>query len=267
MKVLIRFFVLAGLALSPLSASSELLTMSLKGVSMKKDYTETAGGSTLDTESSKFGGKIGGLEIAAAVKIANGALGGDKSEIGVVYQKLSGKSDYKGSILGSGLGYGSYMSQSSNKIREIELNWIESRRVPYGKTSFIFGIGDRLWERELTSSQKEDYKWKYGHVGLGLDFSIGKSAALGFYARYQRAVSPKMESKGGALSSTFDLGTTDGFRLEAPLSIAVTKNIDLVASYRYDYWKIKASNVINGFYEPDSKTKNQLLTAGISIKW
>lgn len=266
MKIFVRFFILAGLALSPLGASNELLTMSLKGVTLKKDYTETVNGVTVDTESSKLGGKINGFELGVAVKVANGVLGGDKSEVELAYQKLSGKSDYAGSILGSGLGYGSHLSQTRNKIREIELKWIESRKVPYGKTSFIFGIGDRLWERELTATQTEDYKWKYGHVGLGLDFSIGKATALGFYARYQRAVSPKMESK-GALSATFDLGTTDGFRLETPLSIAVTKNIDLIASYRYDYWKIKASNVINGFYEPDSKTKNQLLTAGVRVKW
>jgi hypothetical protein len=163
--------------------------------------------------------------------------------------------------------YGSYTSETTNKIREIELGCRESRGVSYGRTSFVFGIGDRLWERELSGFQKEDYKWKYGFVGMGFDFNIIKNTALGVHIRYQRAVSPKMEAKGSPIAATFDLGTTDGFRLEAPLAVGVTKNIDLTASYRYDYWKINKSNIINGYYEPDSKTKNQLLLAGVNIKW
>lgn len=64
---------------------------------------ERSDGAILDSERSKFGGKIGGYEIALSVKVADGAMGADKSEVTASYQRLSGKSEYVGLLLGSGL--------------------------------------------------------------------------------------------------------------------------------------------------------------------
>lgn len=255
------------LAASPALASGELLTLSLKGVSLNKDYTETVDGTTVDTERSDMGGKIKGYELGLSARVAGGALGGDKSEVVLSYQKLSGRSEYVGSIRGSGLGYGSYISETYNEITEMELGWRESRTTPYGVTSFVFGMGDRLWVRELSSIQIEDYKWKYGFVGMGVDFDVVRQKAkMGLHMRYQRAISPQMVAK-EATDTTFDLGTTDGYRIEIPLLLSLSKNIELIASYRYDYWKINKSNVINGAFEPDSKTKNQLALVGVNLRW
>lgn len=69
----------------------------------------------------------------------------------------------------------------------------------------------------------------------------------------------------------FDLGDTSGFYYEIPLIYDINQNYSLELSYKYNYWKINRSNIINrGIYnysEPDSKTKNQIIKIGLVIKW
>jgi hypothetical protein len=250
------------------SANNEKLTMWLKGSSVKVDYTETdSTGTTADTESTKLGGKINGFEVGAAVKVANGLIGGDSSKAQLIYSKNKGNSDYVGSIIGSGLGYGSALSTTKNDISAIELNWLESKSTSYGSANLRFGIGNRLWERTLSAAQKENYEWKYWHAGLGFDFIMAQRVTLGLNMRYQRAISPEMKASGTPINATFKLGTTDGYKLEIPMSIALTKNVDLIASYAYDYWNITASNVVGGYYEPDSKTENIIASLGVAVRW
>lgn len=248
-------------------ADNERLTLFLKAASMKMDYAETgASGQTLDTESSKLGGKISGFELGGRVKLFSGIMGGDSTQMEAVYTKYAGKSEYVGSLMGAG-SFGSYRSNTQNSIREYEINIVETRYVPYGDAFFKFGYGDRLWKRELSAFQREDYKWRYAHIGFGFDFKTIFGGTIGLNGRYQYGFSPTMESFGLPISATFKLKGVDGYRFEAPIAIPITKHLSVVGSYKYDYWKIKASSDISGYYEPDSKTKNHIATLGLSAKW
>ena len=266
---LIKFFTFLSIFGSiAVFAENERLTLFLKGGSLKMDYTETgSSGSKLDTESSKLGGKISGFEVGGRAKLFSGVMGGDKTELEALYSKYTGKSEYVGSLIGSGGGYGSFRANTQNNIREYELNIIETRYLNYGEAFFKFGYGDRLWRRELSPSQTEDYKWRYAHVGFGFDFKTIFGGRFGLNGRYQYGFSPTMESFGLPISATFKLKGVDGYRFEAPVTIPITKHISLIGSYKYDYWKIKASSEVGGYYEPDSKTKNHIGTVGILAKW
>ena len=105
----------------------------------------------------------------------------------------------------------------------------------------------------------------YFNVGLKSMFH-DEDWHVGVEFAYQRAVNPTLyaDLKGGL---NFDLGTTDGYYLEIPLIYDIDDNYSIELSYKYDYWKIRESNVVDGFYEPDSKTKNQILTISLVIEF
>ena len=129
------------------------------------------------------------------------------------------------------------------------------------------GLGYRYWNRGTINSNdyKEKYKWFYGEVGIGvdIDFSV---IEIGTSVYYHRAIDPKLnvDLNGG---TELDLGTTDGYDLVIPVKYKLSQYYGIMAEYEYEYWKIRKSNVVNVIYEPESKTKNQLVSMGFYIKY
>ncbi|MEA1955543.1 MAG: hypothetical protein U9N02_03515 [Campylobacterota bacterium] len=65
----------------------------------------------------------------------------------------------------------------------------------------------------------------------------------------------------------FELGDTSGYYYEIPVKYDINNKYSIEISYKYDYWKISKSNIVNGYYEPNSKTKNKIIKIGMIYKW
>ena len=263
-SIFLAFFLLCAVSY----ASNDSNSLSVGLASVKFDYTETsANGALLDTEKSDLFGKIGGIRVEYSPSITTD--GDSNMMLKVKYSLDRGKTEYKGSLLGSGLGYGSYTSATLNTIHDFSVALDETRqfgRIDFGLNA---GVGYRLWVRELSSAQKEDYMWPYWKIGGHIDADMTQNLNIGLGAEYKSAFSPKMKAYGSAspVSATFNLGAVNGYSIFVPIKYKITKNIFSKLEYTYDYWKIGSSNEIGGFYEPDSKTKNQILTLSVGYKW
>ena len=265
-KILFTVLISAFSAVAICAAQSKELSVGLSTI--KIDYAERSkSGVLLDDEKSDLLGKTGGIRFEYL-----GGISEDKSgtlSIGARYDVARGDSDYTGSLIGSGLGYGSYKSTTLNTIHDLSV-WLDDTRR-YGVVDFglYAGLGYRYWVRELSSTQKEDYKWPYWKIGGHIDADMTQNLNIGLGAEYKSAFSPKMKAYGSAspVSATFNLGAVNGYSIFVPIKYKITKNIFSKLEYTYDYWKIGSSNEIGGFYEPDSKTKNQILTLSVGYKW
>ena len=265
-KALIAIILSAMYGYAVESVGSRELSVGLSTV--KIDYSErSTRGVLLDDEKSDFFGKTGGARFEYKAGLTT-----DKSgtlSIGARYDVSRGDSDYTGSLIGSAQGYGSYKSTTLNTIHDLSLWLDDTRRYELLNFGLYAGLGYRFWSRELSSSQKEDYKWPYWKVGAHFDADLTSNLNIGFGGEYKGAFSPKMKAYGSSspVSATFNLGKTNGYSFYVPVRYKITKNIFSKLEYTYDYWKIGYSNEISGFYEPDSKTKNQILTLSVGYKW
>ncbi|MEY4505153.1 MAG: hypothetical protein RL154_1450 [Pseudomonadota bacterium] len=248
-------------------AANDTFYLAVKANTMAMNYTETQGGATLDTEKSNLFGKIGGFNIDAYARVAQGFLMADATRIMLNYEYSNGNSNYTGSILGMGSSFGSYKDTTNNTIKRAQATISQVKYTPYGAAMLNLGIGNRTWNRNLSSSQTEDYVWNYLTAGLGFDFNLGSSFTLGALAYYQQAFSPTMQYNSSNFNNKFNLGSTNGYRIEVPASYKITQMFSVVGSWALDNWKINQSNSVNGYYEPPSTTNNQTLSLGLALKF
>lgn len=251
--------------------AGDSLYLAIKANTTAMNYTETQNGSTLDTEKSNLFGKIGGFNIDGSVKIANNFLYADTTKLMVNYEYVSGNSNYVGSLLGSSSGYGSYTSSTANTIQRGQILLSQVNNTTYGNAMLNFGAGKRVWNRNLSSIQQEEYSWNYLIAGLGFDFNFGSSFTLGAIGYYQKALSPKMQYNSNTFNTNFNLGSTYGYRIEVPASLKITQYLSLVGSWSLDNWTINQSNTVtyNGasYLEPKSTTNNQSLSLGLALNF
>lgn len=251
--------------------AGDSLYLAIKANTTAMNYTETRNGSTLDTEKSNLFGKIGGFNIDGSAKIANNFLYADTTKIILNYEYVSGDSNYVGSLLGSNAGYGSYTSTTSNTIQRGQILLSQINNTSYGNAMLNFGAGKRVWNRNLSSIQKEEYNWNYLIAGLGFDFNFGSNFTLGAAGYYQQAITPKMNYNSNSFNTNFNLGNTYGYRIEVPASYKITQYLSLVGSWTLDNWTINQSNSVtyNGasYVEPKSVTNNQSLSLGLALNF
>lgn len=256
------------LASSLLFASNDSNSLSLGISTVKFDYTETnPQGVMLDTEKSDMLGKMKGIRVEYNPKLSVNSS--DTLMLKMKYSLDRGNTEYKGSLIGSGQGYGSYTSKTLNTVHDLSVAIDETRQIGSLDVGLNVGVGYRYWSRELSSSQKEDYKWMYWKVGGQIGYDLTPALNIAVNGSYKRAISPKMKAYGSnsPISDTFNLGDTDGYSFGVPVKYEINKQMFVKTEYSYDYWKIAKSNVISGYYEPDSKTKNQTITVSLGYKW
>jgi len=244
---------LAGVAISLYASNSVEVMLS----SLKFNYKEYVNSTYLDGDSSSFS-KMLGLKVSLTQKIK-------KFKLDEKFEYNRGETHYDGSTWG-----GTPLSLTKKNVNLLNAKLIASYLMMDDETSLgsgqfylSAGLGYRRWNRgksDYVGDYNEKYYWPYYLVGANIDETFGKvGLGIGYY--YHKAINPKMKAdlNGG---NTYDLGKTSGYRIVVPLKYKIAQNYGVLLEYVYDYWKINKSNIIDGTYEPDSKTKNQYLNMG-----
>jgi len=245
----------------PLLASSYDMQLSVD--STRFDYAETADGTLLDTEKSGFSDIYGGTLVLMPKQ--SGWYGSASF--------ARGDTEYVGSLSGTNDPYGSYRGTTSNKTEEYVLGYAtRSKLDPEGiiEIPINVGVGYRRWLRQLHSAPgvagfDELYTWGYFSAGIGMEYHLSSDMSIALLGDYRHAFNAQMyENYHGY---TFDLNNVHGYKISVPLEIAIDRQTSFFLQYSYDYWNIGASNVVNGWYEPDSETKNEILSVGLKLSF
>lgn len=225
------------------------------------DYTETSSPVVLDTEDSDLGDVNGGYARLGIGLWKNDQGGTDGFEAYVSHTE--GDTRYIGALLGSGNPYGSVVSTTENTYDDLQLNFV--RTMPQANTTYLVraGLGYYSWERALSAFQVETYSWYYAQIGIGIEEHFDKGLSLGLDVTGQYAFGQEMETSWPGY--TFDLGRVYTVRTSIPLTIPLTDKLAFRARAEYEYTSIGKSNIIGGYYEPDSEQKNWNLYAGVII--
>ncbi|MDD5051230.1 MAG: hypothetical protein PHO27_00685 [Sulfuricurvum sp.] len=238
------------------SANAESYRLSISADTTKFDYAETTTAGLLDTEKADFG-NVNGLTIRMEPRYN-----------GIYFDAAfsSGDTNYIGSILHSGNPYGSYRSITKNEIADYTFGYKSTTKLdPYGtwEMPVSVGIGYRRWLRQV--GYDELYDWGYYDVGIGLHYAFSPTASLGIDANFRQAFNAQMyENLNGY---TYKLQNVHGYKITVPFEYSISSSISTFISYTYDYWSINASNIVGGYYEPNSETKNEILSAGLILKF
>jgi hypothetical protein len=239
-------------------ASDGELSISVNTMSM--DYMEYKdNGDKFDSETANA---LPGFAIGYKTRINDG-LDGDGGYIDAGFSHFYGDTTYIGSYQGGN--YGDLTTITHNRISEATFGYSESKDLEQVLWSVRFGMGYRLWERELADGHNEQYVWPYGSISTGLSGNISTNDTLGILAEYHRAISPKMKSN---MLGTFDLGRTDGYSISIPWIHTITSSWDLKFAYTYQTWDIEKSNIITdntgtSWLEPRSESHFNIFDAAL----
>ncbi|MBU0632059.1 hypothetical protein KKA17_05385 [bacterium] len=240
---------------------------SLAFVGMGMDYKEyNPNGVLLDSETSSLG-EITGYEMGLDYILDSDRYTSD--EIGIDLMVLDGKSAYKGSLLGSGNPYGSYVSTTQNSFIDTSIKY-KHTDIYEGMLHFSYGLGlgYYAWNRKLSSSQEELYSWFSLRPMLGLSVDIDQFN-VGITAEYQYGFNTKMHSSNPALD--FTLGSADIFELTLPFIYNYNHETEFFIKTVFSKQTIgKSDNVSDGshtYYEPDSTSYSSYVKAGIAFKF
>ena len=254
-----RYMLLSPLLATLLYASEYRLETGV--ITSSYDYTETDASGVLDTENSDFGDILGGY-ARLEVKLWDHDFGVSDA-IGLYGLHTEGETLYIGSELGSGLPYGSSVSYTENSFDDYQLNYL--RRFEHNAWDYTFsgGIGYFEWQRTLSTVQVETYHWFYARLGSAFHYRFSNAVTIGLEIEGHYSIEPQMDAEMPGLAATFDLGNTYTLRGNIPVTLPVSKNIAFIGRAEWEMTRIDHSNVIGGFYEPDSEQRNWHLYAGI----
>jgi len=258
-----------------LSAQETGYSLSVAGVGMSMDYSEyLEDGELFNTEESDLNG-IAGLELKLAyIEVLENNY---YSKIGFNFELLAGETQYTGGIIGSGLGYGSYLSATTDVIFDIEAEYIynyilnDEFEISYG-----IGLGYREWYRELSPYQIEVYSWLSLRPKIGLTYNLN-AFSIGGNLEYQYALNPEMVLLANFENpnTTVDLGSGNIFEFSIPLKYVYNETTNLFLEYTYQYQTIAESNKVPYIHqgnqvlvwEPRSEAYNQYIKFGAEFKF
>lgn len=265
MQNVIKIVVLLLMSGIAIHAQENKLTTSVALVGMSMDYREYSRntGTLLNSEESDFT-DLGGADLGISFLVTKTSLSSTTLEANVLF--LSGTTVYKGSILGSGNPYGSYVGTTTNKVTDYRLLLRQNHSLDNSfDFHYAFGFGHRSWERVLSAAQLEVYEWYSCRVLLGADYQITRKFKIGTEIEYQYGFEETMSES--SLGLTFDLGGADILKIAIPVVYNYTNAMDIVFKAIYEKQTIVESNLINGYYEPRSTAKNQYLQIGLDFKF
>jgi len=145
-------------------------------------------------------------------------------------------------------------------------------------------IGRRVWFRGenayLTFSgipgtvvaYKEKYRWLYFGGGAGIEYLGIQNASLGIdfelmgtpFKKYRKMYAYSIDS---LTAKDFTLGSVWGLELNIPIKYYLLKNLSLDFTPFYIFWSIDESDVIEGYIEPESKSKIYGISCGFTISF
>ncbi len=232
---------------------------------LKFDYTETSpSGTYLNSEKSEYS-DIDGLEIVYNQTLSPINRDKQSTTLEISLRHFDGPTNYDGFLQSTVTGQilAPYKTITQNKLTNTKIRFYQTTHQPTYDASIFASFGYREWERDITGpfGLLENYNWKYYDVGLKFTW-YEKRWSIGFEAAYQEAIAPEMTAYING-SIKFDLGDTTGHYYKIPIRYALNESWDIEAAYEYNEWKISKSTVVNGFYEPDSVTKNSFATLGV----
>ena len=237
--------------------------------SLKMNYVETSrSGAFLDSETSQYK-DINGFSFSYKKDIGRLNKENQQTSLELSLRQVKGDSNYDGFLQSTVTGQilSPYKTITNNEILEYKIRIAQTKQTQNYNVGVFTSLGYREWERDITGiyGLREIYDWKYLDIGLTLDTS-DRDWDIGLEIGYQKAINPKMMAyTNGGLD--FDLGDTSGYYYKIPLGYNINKSLKVEAVYEYNQWKIGASNTVKGFYEPDSKTKNKIISLHIVYKF
>ncbi|EDZ62662.1 hypothetical protein SMGD1_2580 [Sulfurimonas gotlandica GD1] len=263
-KIILYIGLLLSFTISNISAKESYMTASVAMVGMSMDYREyNKAGAILDSEESPYT-DITGAEMSFGYVF-------DKDISAYSYIKLnllllSGETKYVGSYLGSGQPYGSVVSKTQNTILDTDVSFVHTNILKNNfEFSYGFGLGYREWERALSASQIEVYKWYYLKPIVGVSVMVSDRVKVGANIEYQHGFDTIMTSSNPKLD--FTLGGANIWELSVPISYVYNKNMDIFFEATFSKQTIIESNVNSGYYEPDSTAYNNYLKFGVAFKF
>ncbi len=237
---------------------------SVNYVGMSMDYKEYKDGTLLDSESSGYS-DLTGAEFKYKYNM-EGETASDSNAISLTIMALDGDTNYVGSYIGSSQGYGSLTGTTSNKIYDFDLDFAHIyQQSQHYKIIVSLGLGYRFWRRELSAQQVEDYKWYSLRPSLAFSYNY-KSFSISPEFEYQYGLRPRMKAS-GVLAEEFKLGGANIMQFTLPVEYAFNQKFSLYGAYTYQYQKIRESNVVSGFLEPESKAYNEYIKFGLIFKY
>lgn len=237
-------------------------------VGMSMDYKEYKDGVLLNNESSNYTDLTGAEFKYKYIMQTQGKQ--DYDAISLHVMALSGDTTYKGSYIGSGLGYGSVISTTSNKVYDVALDFAHRyQQTSHYNITVSLGLGYRFWRRELSAQQVEDYKWFSLRPSVAFAYEY-KNFSIAPKFEYQYGLRPRMSATG--INDEFKLGSANIMDFTLPIEYALNQNFSLYGAYTYQYQKIQESNVVYdnsgaGYFEPQSKAYNDYIKFGVIFKY
>ena len=232
-------------------------------VGMEMDYREySRSGDILDSEKTDYLDMIG-FDLGLAYLF----LKEDSySKINLQLLYLRGESEYRGSYIGSGAGYGSVVSHTINDLIDVELSYKKAYFIEDSlELNYGLGLGYRYWNRALSVSQNEVYKWFSIRPMVGLTYDISKSFFIKTSLEYQYGIDPVTLAV--EEDYEFKLGSANILQAAISLNYTIKPKLNIFVEYTSEVQEIEASNSVSGFYEPDSTAKNQYIKIGIGSKY
>ncbi len=247
-------------------------SLHLFATGMSMEYKEYGtDGTLLDSEEATLG-DIGGVDVGAGYTYSH--ENGFYSVFEFDYQKVSGSTTYKGSRLGSGDPYGSVISTTQNRLKDLRFMFKEL----YALNSFVtlkagVGYGHHSWERELSVIQLETYSWDYLRVVAGGAFRFDSASKLSFdvFAAYEYAFLPIMSTDINGVDADFELGGVQCYEIDLYAMYDLGRGFYLVGGFILKQQDITESNVVTtglgSYYEPQSKDNQQFYKLGITYRF
>jgi len=259
----LKYKIILLLLLNTLLVAKNTIVHSWSIVNMNMDYREyDKNDKILDSEKSDYM-DIRGIYYDIGY-IVNKKSSYDKISFSIL--SLGGKSEYKGSYLRSRDVYGSLVSKSIHTIIDAKFAYNHTSLI--GKSLELsggIGLGYRYWDRILSKSQSEVYKWFSIRPNVGLNYNIDRKFFLKTSLEYQYGINPVMIDV--KKNNKFLLSSAKILQINVALSYNIANTLYLSLQYTYEVQEIGASNVVNGFYEPDSTAKNQYIKIGITKRY
>jgi opacity protein-like surface antigen len=263
-KIILYIGLLLGFTISNTFAKESYITTSAAMIGMSMDYKEySTSGVLLDSEESTYS-ELTGTEMSLGY-VYNKDMSG-YSHIKLNLLLLSGETKYIGSYLNSGDPYGSVVSSTQNSIIDTDVS-IKHTNISRNNFEFSYGVGlgYREWERALSASQIEVYKWYYITPIVGVSVRVTDKVKVGANIEYQHGFDTVMTSSNPKLD--FTLGGANIWEFSVPISYNYNKNIYLFFEAIFSKQTIIESNVNSGYYEPDSTAYNNYLKFGAAFKF
>jgi len=245
-----------------LSAENKFVSSSAL-VGMEMDYREYGrNDEILDSEKSNYV-EMSGLDIGLGYLLLKEET---YSKINFQFLYLRGESKYKGSYIGSSAGYGSVVSHTVNDLIDVELSYKKAHFMGDSlELNYGIGFGYRYWNRALSTTQSEVYKWFSLRPMIGLTYDISKNLFMKTSFEYQYGINPVTLAVEEEYE--FKLGSANISQVAISLNYSVKSKFNIFLEYTAEVQEIEASNTVAGFYEPDSTAKNKYIKIGISSKY